>query len=141
VPGPVTSSQSAGCHQVIRDWGGTLVTCAADIVEMLTPLGGRQEGAPAERPRQEGAPAVEREPGAQPDGVVRPAVPRSRDDLDLDSARVLDAFPARSAIGPSTIATRAGVELGTVIRCLGLLAGCGFIERCDQGWRLTRKAR
>jgi DNA processing protein len=71
----------------------------------------------------------------------RPGIPLCRDDLDLDSARVLDAFPVRAGIGPSTIATQAGVELDTVIRCLGLLAGCGFIERCDRGWRLTRKAR
>jgi DNA processing protein len=65
----------------------------------------------------------------------------SRDGLDLDSARVLDAFPARGAIGTSTIATQAGVELATVLRCIGVLAGNGFIEHCDQGWRLTRMAR
>jgi hypothetical protein len=28
----------------------------------------------------------------------------------------------------------------TVLRCLGLLAGCGFIERCDRGWRLRKPA-
>ena len=31
VPGPVTSSQSAGCHQLIRDGHATCVTGAADI--------------------------------------------------------------------------------------------------------------
>jgi hypothetical protein len=31
------------------------------------------------------------------------------------------------------------VDLDTVLRCLGLLAGCGFIERCDCGWRLRRR--
>jgi hypothetical protein len=25
-----------------------------------------------------------------------------------------------------------------VLRCLGLLAGYGFIERCDGGWRLRK---
>jgi hypothetical protein len=25
-----------------------------------------------------------------------------------------------------------------VLRCLGLLAGSGFIERCDRGWRLRK---
>jgi DNA processing protein len=39
VPGPVTSAVSAGCHKVIRDWGAVCVTSAADIAEMLTPLG------------------------------------------------------------------------------------------------------
>jgi DNA processing protein len=38
------------------------------------------------------------------------------------------------------IAVEAGVDLDTVLRCLGLLAGCGFIERCDRGWRLRRPA-
>jgi DNA processing protein len=49
---------------------------------------------------------------------------------------VLDALPARGAAGTSTIAVEAGVDLDTVLRCLGLLAGYGFIERCDRGWRL-----
>jgi hypothetical protein len=30
------------------------------------------------------------------------------------------------------------VDLDTVLRCLGRLAGYGFIERCDRGWRLRR---
>ena len=38
VPGPVTSAQSAGCHRIIREWGATCVTRAADIIEMLSPL-------------------------------------------------------------------------------------------------------
>jgi DNA processing protein len=122
VPGPVTSAQSAGCHRIIRDWGGTLVTNADDVLAMLGPIGESE------------APMLWSDPG-------RSDVPRGRDDLDLDSARVLDAFPVRAAIGPSTIAVKAGVELGTVMRCIGVLAGCGFIERCDRGWRLSRKAR
>jgi DNA processing protein len=62
----------------------------------------------------------------------------ARDELDPDSAKVLDALPARGGAGTATIAVEAGVDLDTVLRCLGLLAGCGFIERCDQGWRLRR---
>ena len=38
VPGPVTSAQSAGCHRIIREWGATCVTRAAEIIEMLSPL-------------------------------------------------------------------------------------------------------
>lgn len=140
VPGPVTSAQSAGCHRIIREWGGALVTSAADVVDMLGPLGDTASGEPS-------MDATSREEAGRPaSGPTRreadsAAAPLSRDDLDLDSARVLDAFPARGAVGPSTIARKAGVELDTVIRCLGLLVGCGFIERGDQGWRLTRKAR
>ena len=142
VPGPVTSAQSAGCHRILRDWGGGCVTCAADVLEMVTPVGDQPpaavRAAPAPSPdaREGGMAAMAARTAAD-----RPAVPLTRDDLDLDSARVLDAFPARTGAGPATIAAKAGVELDTVIRCLGLLAGCGFIERCDQGWRLSRKAR
>src|SRR6185437_9101230 len=39
VPGPVTSDLSAGCHQIIREWEGTLVTSAAEVVEHLSPVG------------------------------------------------------------------------------------------------------
>jgi DNA processing protein len=119
VPGPVTSAQSAGCHRIIRDWGATCVTCADDIIEMLSPLGDTTAGTPT------------------PVTVTTPA----RDELDHDSARVLDAFPARGAAGTSTIAAEAGVDLDTVLRCLGLLAGTGFIERCDHGWRLRKRQR
>jgi hypothetical protein len=52
-----------------------------------------------------------------------------------------DALPARGAAGTSTIAAGAGVDLDTVLRCLGLLAGCGFVERCEGGWRLRRPTR
>jgi DNA processing protein len=119
VPGPVTSAQSAGCHRIIREWGATCVTCAADIIEMLSPVG--TPNASSQEPASKtphGAPA--------------------RDELDPDSARVLDALPARGGAGTATIAVEAGVDLDTVLRCLGLLAGCGFIERSDQGWRLRR---
>ena len=39
VPGPVTSAQSAGCHETIREWGAVLVTRAADVLEHISPVG------------------------------------------------------------------------------------------------------
>jgi DNA processing protein len=136
VPGPVTSAQSAGCHRIIREWGATCVTRADDIIEMLSPLIVSDPLTDAYPPRGPG-PAATASASCAPGPAAAASAP-ARDELDPDSARVLDALPARGAAGTSTIAAEAGVDLDTVLRCLGLLAGSGFIERCDRGWRLRK---
>jgi DNA processing protein len=139
VPGPVTSRESVGCHRIIRDWGATCVTCAADVIEMVSPLDAADGPDIPEVPGVLATTSVMRSaPRAPSAGPASREPALSRDELDLDSARVLDAFPSRGAAGTSTIAVEAGVDLDTVLRCLGLLAGCGFIERCDRGWRLRK---
>lgn len=35
VPGPITSAASAGCHRILREYGGACVTAAADVLEMI----------------------------------------------------------------------------------------------------------
>jgi DNA processing protein len=114
VPGPVTSTQSAGCHEAIRNWGAICVTGAQDVIELLS------LDEPAERRR----------------GPVLP-----RDLLDPVTSRVLDAVPARAGRGPARIAATAGVDFDTVLSCLGALAAAGFVERCDRGWRLQRPGK
>lgn len=137
MPGPVTSAQSAGCHRIVRDWGGALITCAADVIKVLTPISEPIDLSPPSsgggRPFTPGGRSLPEDGGsALQDQSL------SHQDLDVDSVRVLDTFPVRAAIGPSTIAAKAGVDIDTVIRCLGLLAGAGFIERCERGWRLAK---
>jgi DNA processing protein len=158
VPGPVTSAQSAGCHRILREWGATCVTCAADIIEMLSPLCVADPLAPGGGPQAAagascaGASCADTQAADVPDAWPPGQSPRSRavmlpadddvpcrDDLDADCARVLDALPSRGGAGTSTIAVEAGVDLDTVLRCLGQLAALGFIERCDRGWRLRRR--
>jgi len=112
VPGPVTSDLSAGCHRVIRDWDGLLVTSAADVAEHLAPIGQLEEAA----------------------GQVGEVNDRG----DLDSAKVLDALPARGGLGTLRLAQRAGLAPATTAACLGKLAAAGLIERCDNGWLLRR---
>jgi DNA processing protein len=148
----VTSAQSAGCHRIIREWAATCVTRATEIIELLSPLsvpdalspdGGADPDAWPQghglSSRDDGA--LFRDDGAlfrHDGGMFRDGDMVSRDNLDADSARVLDALPTRGGAGTSTIAVEAGVDLDTVLRCLGELAVLGFIERCDRGWRLRK---
>jgi DNA processing protein len=133
VPGPVTSDLSAGCHQIIRDWQGTLVTTATEVVELLSPVTGPPSGAT-------GTAAIpgpgQQVTGTEPSlrGQAAPVLPR--DLLDLDCATVLDAMPRRGGMGTVRVAQRAGVAPVTAAGCLGKLATAGFVERCDDGWRL-----
>ncbi len=114
VPGPVTSPQSAGCHEAIREWGAVCVTGAKDVMELLEFSG-------------------DEPPPGQRRGPVL-----ARDLLGPVDARVLEAVPARAGRGPARIAIAAGVDFDTVMRCLGGLAAAGFVERCERGWRLRR---
>ena len=72
VPGPVTSAQSAGCHRIIREWGASCVTRAADIIELLSPLSVPDALAPG------GAPGAGSVQGADPDVRPFPRRPRCR---------------------------------------------------------------
>jgi len=115
VPGPVTSDLSAGCHHILREWQGVLVTSAAEVTENLSPVG-----------------------AAVPAQAAVSLLPR--DELGHDQATVLDAMPRRGGSGTVRVAQRAGLDPATVVRCLGELSAAGFIERCDDGWRLRRPA-
>jgi len=116
VPGPVTSDQSAGCHELIRDFGAMCVTCANDVLQHVCP------------------------PGTQPSDL-RLGPSTARDLLDPVTTAVLEEVPVRGGRGPASIAVRAGVDLDTALRCLGLLAASGFVERGPQGWRAKRLER
>jgi DNA processing protein len=114
VPGPVTSEHSAGCHELIRDYSAMCVTCASDVAEHIAL------------------------PGAGSSTGPRRGQPRDRDLLDPVAVAVLEEVPIRGGRGPASIAVRAGVDLDTALRCLGLLAADGFVERCQLGWRAAK---
>lgn len=110
VPGPVTSAASAGCHEIIREWGAVCVTSAVEVLDQVAMVGDHL-----------------------PERSHGPVLPH--DALDRVTARVLDAVPARAGAGPAAIAATAGVDTDTAVRCLGALAAGGFVYRCDTGWR------
>jgi DNA processing protein len=108
----VTSRASAGCHEIIREWGAVCVTRAVEVLEQVGVAGDHL-----------------------PERLRGPVLPH--DALDRVTARVLDAVPPpRGGTGPAAIAASAGVDLDTAVRCLGALAAGGFVDRCDTGWRL-----
>ena len=117
VPGPVTSAESAGVHQLLRDReDAQLVTRVAEIIEVVGSIGDDLA------PRPEG-------PGSPRDGLEPVAV------------QVLDGLPTVGAVSPDRIAVAAGVPPLTVLRCLPGLELRGLVEATPAGWQLTPVAR
>jgi DNA processing protein len=111
VPGPVSSSMSAGVHRLLRG-GAELVTTAAEVIEVLGDLGA--DLAP------------------EPEGERR-----ARDDLDELTARVLDGVPKKAGATVESVARNVGVTAGEAAAGLGLLELAGYVVRVTEGWRLA----
>jgi DNA processing protein len=115
VPGPVTSAQSQGVHELIRTGAATLVTYADEVLEVVGEAGTHL----ATPPR---------------------AVSRRRDRLPPRDARVLDAVPFARAAPVDSIASTAGMALLDVQSALRRLSRDGLVELLPGGWRLTPAA-
>ena len=111
VPGPVTSSASAGCHVLLRN-GAELVTRADDVVELVGHIG---ELAP-EQPH--------------------PATPL--DGLSDAERHVYEALPGRGAVTVDEIAIASGLAPERVLGPLAMLELAGLAQRDDGRWRLVR---
>lgn len=111
VPGPVTSSASAGCHALLRD-GAELVTRAEDIVELVGRMG---EFAPAEP-----LPATE------------------LDGLSSDERRVYEALPGRGSVTVDEVAISSGLAPERVLGPLAMLELGGLARRDEGRWRIVR---
>ncbi|MFG3172176.1 DNA-processing protein DprA [Streptomyces sp. NPDC048200] len=113
VPGPATSSLSAGVHELLRG-EAVLVTDAAEVAELVGDMG---ELAPDRR------------------GPVLP-----RDLLPPGAQRVLAALPARRPAAVDEIARGAATTTDDAVGRLYELRALGFVERHGDGWKLTRHA-
>jgi DNA processing protein len=111
VPGPVTSSASAGCHALLRN-GAELVTRADDIVEFV----GRIGELASEEPR----------PTTALDG------------LGEAEHQVYEALPGRGAVTVDEIAVGSGLAPEQVLGPLAILEVAGLAERDDGRWRIAR---
>ncbi|MFI7600746.1 DNA-processing protein DprA [Actinoplanes sp. NPDC049681] len=117
VPGPVTSAMSVGCHELLRRYPQTrLVTNVAHVLDEVGRIG---------------------------EYLAEPARARNhvRDDLDEESALVLEAVPHRGSAGPEQLAARAGLGIRTVLRRLSLLEMKGLVVRRNDGIALAALAR
>ncbi|HEY8984922.1 MAG TPA: DNA-processing protein DprA, partial [Streptomyces sp.] len=113
VPGPVTSSLSAGVHELLRG-GGLVVTDAADVVELVGEMG---------------------ELGPERRGADLP-----RDLLEPAARQVLDALPGNRAAPVAEIARAALTTRDDTIVRLYELRALGYVERHGESWKLTRQA-
>jgi DNA processing protein len=114
VPGPVTSSASAGCHALLRN-GAELVTRAEDVVEFVGRIG---ELAPEE-----------------------PHPTTALDGLTEAQRQVYEALPGRGAATIDEIAVASGLVPEQVLGPLAMLEITGLAERHDGGWRIVRARR
>ena len=140
VPGPVTSDQSAGAHELVRD-GATLVTQASQVREACASLtaasresrsagggGGAVAAVPSQRIR------TERRARAQPSRSAEPADPIEE--------LLLEALPSANAdVGADVfaLARATGVGPDAVFAALGRLAASGRAVKAGGGWMLSIK--
>lgn len=114
VPGPVSSSQSEAPHLLIRSGQATLVTCAEDVLELVSPAG---EHTSAHR-----------------SGPTRPT-----DGLDPVRLAVYEAVPARRPVSAGEIALVAKVPMPTCLAHLAELEDLGLVEGDERGWRAVSR--
>lgn len=110
VPGPVTSSASAGCHRLLRESDAVCVTSAAEMAQLLG------DGDPAG-------------PAGEPGAAVEVASPTR--------VRLLDAMSATSGRPPERLAAISGLAPDRVRAELGLLELEGRVRRRPTGWIRT----
>jgi DNA processing protein len=116
VPGPVTSAQSQGVHQLVRTGAASLVTTGDEVLEIVGEAGTHLADPPRGRSRR-------------------------RDRLPPRDARVLDAVPYSRPAPVDSISTTAGMALLDVQAALRRLARDGLVELKPQGWLLTAAAQ
>jgi DNA processing protein len=116
VPGPVTSPSSAGCHEAVRAGRATLVTTAAEVLELIGPIG-------------EGTLEVPRAPSLPEDG------------FDAEETRVHESLPHSGGIDLDGLLRATALAPMVVLAALTRLEEGGFAVKSDGRWRKARTRR
>ncbi len=116
VPGPVTSSMSAGPHRMVRDGAAVLVTAPDQVVELV---------------------------GAYGESLAPDAVPPSHalDDLPPNLLAVREAMPARGSVSVAELVAATGSPVPVVVRALDALAGRGLVTGGGDAWAVRSPRR
>jgi DNA processing protein len=114
VPGPVTSSASAGCHALVRS-GAELITCADEVVEIVGSAG---------------------ELADEPGYCTSPL-----DGLSDSEKRVYEALPGRGARSATELALESGLPIAQLQGDLAMLELAGLAVQENGRWRPTKTGR
>ncbi|MDP4676055.1 MAG: DNA-processing protein DprA [Candidatus Nanopelagicales bacterium] len=113
-PGPVTSSASAGCHELIKSRLAVLVSDAADVLSLL----GETEVAPEQ---------------------IQLSIPAETDaETDVETV-VFDQMRERKTATAEGLARDTGFPVDDVVAALGLLELAGLITRNQNRWRFRAR--
>ena len=110
VPGPVTSVQSAGCHQLVRDTGACLVTDTAEVLDLMGRLSLDAVG-PARAPET------------------------AESELDALGRAVFSAVPVRAGADLARMQSLTALDTRTLLSVLGRLCVLGIVARDGEHWR------
>ena len=112
VPGPVFSQASTAPHLMIRNGQATLVTSAADVLEMISEMGSHTVSIGQ--------------------GPLRPT-----DGLSEGQLAVFEAVPARRRSSVGEIALAASASVPGTLAALTMLESIGLVEGDERGWLAT----
>lgn len=119
VPGPITSSASAGCHRLLREYDAVCVTSADEIAELAPLPSAPHDTRDPEHSTVEGAERRGGRPAADPTGT---------------RIRLLDALSGRSPRTAEKVAALSGLAVDRVRAELGLLSLDGAVRERGGGW-------
>lgn len=110
VPGPVTSVLSAGCHEWIRSKESSLVTDAADVLDLMGALGVDAQD-------------------------TRRAAPQREDLVSPEDQALWSAVPVRRGADLASLARASGLTVPATLAGLGRLTLLGLVIRHEDTWR------
>lgn len=144
VPGPVTSAQSVGCHDLLRhpEREVTLVATVEHVLEVIGSLGDSVDREPEEADAGT-TQADDHAPTGRPPTAPRTRRPSVLDTLDDTSRRVYDGMPARRPVTVSDLVVTSGLGISAVLRSLPALELAGLVQVEPDGLlrRTVAKAR